>query len=90
MKVHHDPVAGRALQQVLVKIDDLFVFVIEEVDLGADDAQVVEFLKELFACIRGSKLARMFPEPKSDTPLARVVHQFFDLLVGPSATRTLQ
>src|SRR5439155_16521310 len=84
MKVHHDPILGGLPEQFLVEIDDLFVFVIEKVDLGPDHSKLVELPEELFARVRGSKLSRMFPEPKSDTPLPRVVHEVLDLLVGPA------
>ena len=40
VEVDHDLVAGRLFQQRGVEVDDFLVLVVEEVDLGADDAVV--------------------------------------------------
>jgi len=42
VELNHDFVFGRTAQERLIYIDDLFRFVIEEIDLRAHDAQAFQ------------------------------------------------
>src|SRR6185295_19880553 len=62
VKVDQDLIPGGFLEQGRIEIDDLLVFVIEKINLGPDDAEVVQFLEKILTCFRGAKLLGMSPE----------------------------
>ena len=76
---------GRLAQQRLVEIDDLLGFVIEEVELGAGDAQVAQHLEELLPSLGRAQLVGVPPEPHADALLARVADDVAPLVHRPLA-----
>src|SRR5262249_36855245 len=76
-------------KQRLIQIDQLLSFVIEKVDLGACDSEVVQHLEKFLAILRRAKVLAMLPEPDADALLSRIIHHFFSFLRCPLAPKSL-
>src|SRR6266516_5419840 len=63
VKLQNDLVLGGVLQERLIEIDYLFGFMIEEIDLRADNANVIAQGEKLSPVVRSSEGAAMFPKP---------------------------
>ena len=60
----------RLAEQRLVEVDHLFRFVIEEVELGADHAEVAQHREELLPRLGCPQLVGVLPEPHADALLS--------------------
>ena len=83
VEVHHDVPRRRFAQNRLIPIDHLLRLVIEEVDLGADDAQRATLVEELALLADRRQRAAVLPQPDADVTLLRIVHEPAQLFVGP-------
>ena len=90
MEHDHHVVFGRLLKKRFVKINQLPGLMIEEINLRACHAEVVQHLEELFARFGSAKLFAMFPEPDTYAQLARVSHNLFSPLGCPFAPKFLE
>lgn len=84
MEVDHDFVPGGALEELGVEASDFAMFVIEEIDLGSDDAGTREAFEESLLGVGGAEFPGMTPAPDADAAFARVGGEFAELFIGPA------
>src|SRR3954470_19142118 len=65
------------------------MFVIEEIDLRSDHAQIMQTLEESLLCFGGAKFLRVAPKPETDTLLPGIINQFFYLRIAPTRPESL-
>src|SRR5687768_3293500 len=85
VELEHDLVLGCRPEKRPVLIDDLFRFVIEEVDLRAYNADAVQTLEELRAGVIRFEIPAVLPKPDADIELFRIIGKLTHLVFGPSA-----
>src|SRR3954470_4289061 len=89
VKIHQQMELRRVAQDGLIEIDDLLRFVIEEVDLHAGDAEIVQPLKERASNFAILNIAAVDPQQQADLAGVRIGDQVAQLIVGPPAPEPL-
>src|SRR5262245_4913451 len=69
VKIDQNVMLRSLRKQFVIKIDEVFVFVIEEIDLCSHPTESFKFAEELLARFRSPQLTRVPPEPQSHTSL---------------------
>ena len=75
---------GRFLEERFVEIDVFLGFMVEEVDLGAGHAQVVQSLEELFPRLGRANWLLCLQNNTPHALLLGVLDELLDLIVGPA------
>src|SRR5262249_27255377 len=89
VKIDDQPALRRLTEQRLIQVNDLFRFVIEEVNLRAGHPDALAEVEELFARFRRPQVAAVLPEEQSDFLLSREINRSAHLRLAPTRPEAL-
>src|SRR5205085_595401 len=88
VEVQHNLVLGGFFEQNLIKVNNLFGFMVEKIYLRTNYPNRIEKFEKLLSRFRRSKIATMFPEPYANFVLSGKINKLAHLGFAPFLPET--